>query len=461
MKVQNSSDRSPKVLVVDDQSDMAETVAEGLAEFGYEGSAASSAKEAVELIKNGSFDALVTDLRMPGMDGLELLAQSRAAAPDCPVIVMTAFSGIDTAVESIRRGAYHYMTKPFKVAELALFLTRALEESALRREAKALRTALHSPLENIVGQSPEMQEVFELVRRIADSNVPVLVLGETGTGKGLIARALHSEGSRASQAFVSVNCAAIPDNLLESELFGHVRGAFTGASTDRVGLFEQAHRGTLFLDEIAEMSTGLQSKLLHVLETNSVRPVGSNTVRKVDVRIVAATHRDLRERVTQGRFREDLLYRLDVISIDLPALRHRTDDIPLLTKTFLTAARQRNPHSPLMRISRGVMEIFMNAAWRGNVRELEHIVERLVLLCRSEEATPADLPKNMVLEPPGVTEPQFGDRVIPIRELQRRYASWALQRFAGAKLATCEALGIDSKTLAKWLRLENTLEHSQ
>ncbi len=251
MKAQSNSDQTPRVLVVDDQSEMAETVAEGLAEFGYEGSAASSAKQAVELIKNGSFDALVTDLRMPGMDGLELLAQSRSAAPDCPVIVMTAFSGIDTAVESIRRGAYHYMTKPFKVAELALFLTRALEESALRREAKALRTALHSPLENIVGQSREMQDVFELVRRIADSNVPVLVLGETGTGKGLIARALHSESSRANQPFVSVNCAAIPDNLLESELFGHVRGAFTGASTDRVGLFEQAHRGTLFLDEIA------------------------------------------------------------------------------------------------------------------------------------------------------------------------------------------------------------------
>ncbi len=209
------------------------------------------------------------------------------------------------------------------------------------------------------------------------------------------------------------------------------------------------------------MSTGLQSKLLHVLETSSVRPVGSNTVRKVDVRIVAATHRDLRERVTQGLFREDLLYRLDVISIDLPALRYRTDDIPLLVKTFLAAARQRNPHSPLTRMSRSVMEIFMNAPWRGNVRELEHIVERLVLLCRSEEATPADLPKNMVLEPSGVTEPQFGDRVIPIRELQRRYASWALQKFAGAKLATCEALGIDSKTLAKWLRLESTLEHSQ
>jgi two-component system, NtrC family, response regulator HydG len=458
LKASYDSNHSPRVLVVDDQPDMAETVAEGLADFGFVGSAESNPNEALSRAKNGEFDALVTDLRMPSVDGLELLAQSRAVAPERPVIVMTAFSDIDTAVESIRRGAYHYMTKPFKVAELALFLTRGLEESALRREAKVLRTALHSPLENIVGQSREMQEVFELVRRIAESNVPVLILGETGTGKGLIARALHSESSRTKQAFVSVNCAAIPENLLESELFGHIRGAFTGASTDRVGLFEQAHRGTLFLDEIAEMSTALQSKLLHVLETNSVRPVGSNAVRKVDVRIVAATHRDLRERVTQGLFREDLLYRLDVISVDLPALRHRTRDIPLLAERFLAAARKRTPQSLLKRISSDVMEVFMNAPWRGNVRELEHVIERLVLLCRSEEAILADLPKNMVLEPQGVTEPQFGDQVIPIRELQKRYASWALQRFSGAKLATCEALGIDSKTLAKWLRSESTLD---
>jgi two-component system, NtrC family, response regulator HydG len=456
LKARNESNHAPRVLVVDDQSDMAETVAEGLAEFGFTGSAVSTPSEALVLMKDGGFDALVTDLRMPSVDGLELLARSRALAPERPVIVMTAFSDVDTAVESIRRGAYHYMTKPFKVAELALFLNRALEESALRREAKVLRTALHSPLENIVGKSREMQEVFELVRRVADSNVPVLVLGETGTGKGLIARALHSESTRANQAFVSVNCAAIPDNLLESELFGHVRGAFTGASTDRIGLFEQAHRGTLFLDEIAEMSTGLQSKLLHVLETNSVRPVGSNAVRNVDVRIVAATHRDLRERVTQGLFREDLLYRLDVISIDLPALRHRTDDIPLLVESFLATARQRTPQSPLVRISSEVMEVFMNAPWRGNVRELEHVIERLVLLCRTEQAMLTDLPKNMVSEPQEVAEPQFGNQVIPIRELQRRYASWALRRFSGAKLATCEALGIDSKTLAKWLRSESS-----
>jgi two-component system response regulator HydG len=443
------------VLVIDDQLDMAETVADGLGEFGFRGTAISSPSEALTLIARGEHDAVVTDLRMPSVDGLTILAKSREVVPDLPVIVMTAFSDIDTAVESIRRGAYHYMTKPFKVAELALFLRRALEESALRRETKVLKTALHSPLQNVVGKSREMQEIFELVRRVADSNVPVLVLGETGTGKGLIARALHAESSRAQQSFVSVNCAAIPENLLESELFGHVRGAFTGASSDRTGLFEQAHRGTLFLDEIAEMSITLQSKLLHVIETGSVRPVGSNAVRQVEVRVVAATHRDLRDRVVQGLFREDLLYRLDVISIDIPALRHRTDDIPLLVEHFLGAARQRNPQSPLKRLSRNVMELFMNAPWRGNVRELEHVIERLVLLSRSEEATIDDLPKTLTQQPSGNGELQFGDHVIPIRDLQRRYASWALQRMSGAKLATCEALGIDSKTLSKWLRSDS------
>jgi len=449
------ADPLPQVLVVDDQLDMAETVAEGLAEFGFDGTPVSTAAQAIELIKRGRYQALVTDLRIPATDGLELLALSQTNSPDRPVIVMTAFSGIDTAIESIRRGAYHYMTKPFKVAELALFLNRALAESALRREAKELRTALHKPLEHVVGQSREMQDVFDMVRRVADSTVPVLVLGETGTGKGLIARALHAESSRAQKAFVSVNCAAIPDNLLESELFGHIRGAFTGASNDRVGLFEQAHRGTLFLDEIAEMSNSLQAKLLHVLETGSVRPVGSNAERRANVRIVAATHRDLRERVIQGLFREDLLYRLDVVAIELPALRHRRDDIPLLTEHFLEAARQRNPHSPLSGLSQSVMEVFMAAPWRGNIRELEHVIERLVLLCRSEEATLADLPRNMMAEAPGASEPQFGERVMPIRELQKRYANWALQRYSGAKMATCEALGIDSKTLAKWLRSES------
>jgi two-component system response regulator HydG len=444
-----------RILVVDDRLDMAEMVADGLTDQGFEARAIPTSKEAIAQISLGAHDALVTDLRIPGSDGLELLALSRSVAPESPVIVMTAFSGIDTAIESIRRGAYHYLTKPFKVDELVLFLKRALAESALRSEAKALRTALHSSLGNVIGDSAAMRDVSDLVRRVADSAVPVLLLGETGTGKGLIARAIHAESPRTSEPFVAVNCAAIPEALLESELFGHVKGAFTGATSDRVGLFAQAQHGTLFLDEIAELGAPLQAKLLHVLETGSVRPVGSNHERQVDARVIAATHRDLRRRVAEGSFREDLLYRLDVVSIEIPPLRARRADLPHLIEHFMPRALSRSARSTPLHFSPAAMEALGSYSWPGNVRELEHLIERLVLLCRDSEVGLADLPKS-ITERKSSTEPSFGERVLPIRELQRRYASWALERLGGAKMATCEALGIDSKTLSKWLSAESS-----
>lgn len=454
MKKADRHERAPRVLVVDDRPDMAEMVADGLAEHGFDSRAIPDVHEAIAQLSLGTHDALVTDLRIPGSDGLDLLALSRSVAPESPVIVMTAFSGIDTAVESIRRGAYHYLTKPFKVEELVLFLKRALDESALRREAKTLRSALHSSRGDVVGDSPAMRDVLDLVRRVADSQVPVLLLGETGTGKGLIARAIHAESSRASEPFVAVNCAAIPETLLESELFGHVKGAFTGASADRVGLFAQAQRGTLFLDEIAELSAPLQAKLLHVLETGQVRPVGSDRERRVDARVIAATHRDLRRRVTENSFREDLLYRLDVVSIEIPSLRARRADLPHLIEHFMPRALSRSTRSTPLRFSRAAMDALSSYAWPGNVRELEHLIERLVLLCREDEAGIADLPKSITDRRAEVAEASFGERVMPIRELQRRYAAWALERLGGAKMATCEALGIDSKTLSKWLNSE-------
>jgi two-component system response regulator HydG len=455
--VKNSErrDRKPRILVVDDRLDMAEMVADGLSEHGFDSRAMSDAAQASAQLSLGTHDALVTDLRIPGSDGLELLALSRSVAPNSPVIVMTAFSGIDTAIESIRRGAYHYLTKPFKVEELVLFLRRALDEAALRREAKALRSALSSSRSDLVGDSPAMRDVLDLVRRVADSQVPVLLLGETGTGKGLIARAIHAESSRASEPFVAVNCAAIPETLLESELFGHVKGAFTGASADRVGLFAQAQHGTLFLDEIAELSAPLQAKLLHVLETGQVRAVGSDRERRVDARVIAATHRDLRRRVADNAFREDLLYRLDVVSIEIPALRARRSDLPHLIEHFLPRALSRNTRISPLRFSRAAMDALSSYAWPGNVRELEHLIERLVLLCREDEVSLADLPKSITDSRAEVAEPNFGERVIPIREMQRRYAVWALERLGGAKMATCEALGIDSKTLSKWLTTES------
>jgi two-component system, NtrC family, response regulator HydG len=450
------TEKLTRILVVDDHFEMAETVAAGLDMRGFSCTPLGTAAEAIATIAQGHHDALICDLRIPGTDGLELLAQSRAVRPDSPVIVMTAFSGIDTAVESIRRGAYHYLTKPFKVDELLLFLRRALDESALRREARSLREAFDRPLDGIVGDSPAMRDVFTLLRRVANSSAPVLILGETGTGKGLVARALHRESRRAEAPFVVINCAAIPEALLESELFGHVKGAFTGAISERGGLFQQAHRGTLFLDEIAELTPSLQAKLLRVLETGLIRPVGATVEEQVDVRIVAATHRSLRQRAKQGLFREDLMYRLDVVSVELPPLRQRTEDLAKLVTKFAQDARLRNPDSPPLRFSPAVMDALTRYTWPGNVRELEHVIERLTLLCPNGVATLNDLPKAVTAEPESHSEIQFGERVIPMRELQRRYAVWALQRLGGAKMATCERLGVDAKTLKRWLTLDGS-----
>jgi two-component system response regulator HydG len=368
------------------------------------------------------------------------------------VIVMTAFSAVETAVESIRRGAYHYLTKPFKTDELVLFLRRALDETAIRREAKVLKTALRERFgfSNVIGRSKAMMGVLDIVERVADSPMPVLITGETGTGKGLVARALHAESSRSNGPFVALNCAALPEQLLESELFGHLKGAFTGATQNRAGLFVEAKGGTLFLDEIGELAPALQPKLLRALESGSVRPVGSEKERAVDVRIIAATNRDLQAAAKDGRFREDLRYRLDVVTIEVPPLRHRREDIVDLITHFLEAAKARHPRSPVRAISVLALDRMLRHGWPGNVRELENTVERVVMLGKSEEVEPSDLPKS-ILEPAGEGGLRFDGDVIAFRDLQRQYARWALERMSGQKGRTAEVLGIDGKTLAKWL----------
>jgi two-component system response regulator HydG len=441
------------VLVADDEPAMATMLADGLGDLGWVVSTATRAEEAMRLVRDPSIDVLVTDLRMPEVDGIELLAASKRFAPERPVIVMTAFGAIDSAVESLRKGAYHYLLKPFKVAELDLFANRALEERALRREARTLKRALGEKyaIDAMIAASNGMREVRELVERVADADVPVLLVGETGTGKGLVARVLHARSRRANGPFVSVNCAALPENLLESELFGHVKGAFTGATANRAGLFVEADGGTLFLDEIGDMVVALQAKLLDVLERRVVRAVGASREREVDVRVVAATHRDLRTRVASGHFREDLLYRLEGIAIEIPPLRQRRDDIPLLVERFLADARQANPRSVVERLSREAMERVLEYSWPGNVRELEHAVSRAVLLGRGAEASVADLPPAVVAKRDPRASIDFGESIIPVRELQRRYAAWALERVGGRKLIACERLGIDAKTLNKWL----------
>ena len=428
-------------------------LAEGLCDQGYDAIACSSSTDAARRLETEPFDALLTDLRMPKVDGLGLLAVSRKSAPERPVIVMTAYGAIETAVDAIRQGACHYLTKPFAVSELVLFVSRALDDASVRREARSLRATLREKtgFGTLVAASAGMQEVLDIAARLADASTPVLIVGETGTGKTALARAIHASGARAAKPFVSVNCAALPEPLLESELFGHVRGAFTGATSNRAGLFEEAQGGTLLLDEIGEMSPALQAKLLHVLESGRVRAVGASKERPVDVRVLAATHRELRERVQAGAFREDLMYRLDVVTIEIPALRHRRDDLPILVQRFLAEARAKHEKSPVERLTPDAMTKLLDYSWPGNVRELAHLIERVVLLGRGSEVSGDDLPPNVAnAPPPGLPEALAGG-VIPIREVQRRYASWALERFGGQKGRTAEALGVDGKTLAKWL----------
>jgi two-component system, NtrC family, response regulator HydG len=446
----------PHVLVADDDEAMATLLGEGLADLGYAVTVRTNAAQIQPLLSDDSFDLLLTDLRMPEVDGLELLTLSKRVAPERPVIVMTAFGGVDSAVSSLRKGAYHYLLKPFKLVELDLFVKRALAERQLRRDARSLRRAFDSryAIDNVVTESAAMREVRALTERVADADVSVLLLGETGTGKGLFARMLHASGARAEGHFVSVNCAALPEALLESELFGSVKGAFTGAVAGRPGLFVEADGGTLFLDEIGDMSPSMQAKLLDVLERRVVRAVGATREQRVDVRIVSATHRDLRKRVAEGLFREDLLYRIEGIALEIPPLRLRREDIPVLAARFLAEARAENPRSVVERFSADAMTRLMDYAWPGNVRELRHAVSRAVLLGQHVEATAADLTSTIKSAHQKAATIDFGDEVVPVRELQRRYAAWALERVGGKKMLACEKLGIDSKTLNKWLERE-------
>jgi two-component system response regulator HydG len=365
---------------------------------------------------------------------------------------MTAYGAVETAIESIRRGAYHYVTKPFKIDELVIYLNRALDEASVRREARSLRRSLGERAQRvgIVARSSAMRSVLDVLGRVAASDVPVLFTGPTGSGKGLLARHLHAESSRAKGPFVTVNCAALPESLLESELFGHAKGAFTGASTSHAGLFTEASGGTLFLDEIGEMAPPLQAKLLDVIERRVVRPLGTTKELPVDVRIVSATHRDLRRRVADGLFRDDLLYRLDVVPVAVPPLRERRDDIPQLVERFLLEAKTRHPSSSVARVSDECLLEMLEYPWPGNVRELSHAVERLVLLGRSSEAQFADaaLPR---LAAGSSSSFSFAGPVQPMREVQQRYARWALSECGHNKSRTAERLEIDVKTLSKYL----------
>ncbi|AKI99178.1 two-component system response regulator HydG [Archangium gephyra] len=439
-----------RVLVVDDHVEMARLLADHLTDAGYTVDVATSGQEALAAVNGRVLDAVVCDLRMESVDGFDVLAGVRKVDPTLPVLIMTAFGGVENAVEAMRRGATHYFTKPFRLDEVLLYVQRAIAERRLREENRALRQAVgdRSAYGALVGRSAPMRTLYELIERVAYSHAPVLVRGESGTGKELVARALHFEGPRKEGPFVAVNCTAIPNALLESELFGHVKGSFTGATTPRRGLFLEADGGTLFLDEIGDMAPELQAKLLRVLEDGEVRAVGADASRKVDVRVVAATHQELEARVREGRFRQDLFYRLNVVPLNVPPLRERREDIPLLVEHFVAWSRKRNPRARLAGFSPEALAALAAAPWPGNVRELENLVERLAVVTVQETV---DLP-TLQLHAPGVTADthplsRAQGRLIPLRQLEGEYIAYVVAQCGGNKTKAAEILGIDVSTI--------------
>jgi two-component system response regulator HydG len=444
-----------RILVVDDEKEMAETVAEFLDDKGFRTDTAVGGKAALSALKRKQFDAVITDLRMDQVDGLDVLAAAHADDATLPVIIMTAYGTIEGAIEAVRRGASRYLTKPFKLEEVALSVEKALTEQGLQRENQELRRAIDERLgfRNLVGKSPVMQQLYELLERVSTISSPVLITGESGTGKELVARALHHGGPRARAPFVAINCAAVTEALLESELFGHTRGAFTGASEAKKGLFVEADGGTLFLDEIGEMAIGLQAKLLRALETSSVRPVGGGGERRVDVRIVAATNQDLARAVQEKRFREDLYYRLHVIPIHLPPLRARREDIPLLVEIFVQRFREQHPDLPARELAPDVLRRLTELPWPGNVRELKNAVERLLVLGRGKRIDIRDLAQAMP-EPLPEAMAALAAEVVPLRVMTRRYIEWVLTQTGGSKTKTARLLGIDASTIYRMLGRE-------
>ncbi|MCY1073034.1 sigma-54-dependent transcriptional regulator [Archangium lansingense] len=439
-----------RVLVVDDHVEMARLLSDHLTDAGYTVDMATTGQEALEVVRGRVLDAVVCDLRMEQVDGFDVLAAVRKVDPTLPVLIMTAFGGVENAVEAMRRGATHYFTKPFRLDEVLLYVQRAIAERRLREENRALRQAVgdRSAFAALVGRSAPMRTLYELVERVAHSHAPVLVRGESGSGKELVARALHFEGPRKEGPFVAVNCTAIPNALLESELFGHVKGSFTGATTPRRGLFLEADGGTLFLDEIGDMPPELQAKLLRVLEDGEVRAVGADASRKVDVRVVAATHQELETRVREGRFRQDLFYRLNVVPLHVPPLRERREDIPLLVEHFVAQSRKRNPRARLAGFSPEALAALAAAPWPGNVRELENLVERLAVVTVQETV---DLP-TLQLHAPGVTVDahplsRAQGRLIPLRQLEGEYIAYVVAQCGGNKTKAAEILGIDVSTI--------------
>jgi two-component system, NtrC family, response regulator AtoC len=443
-----------KVLIVDDDTSMCELLTEGLVQHGYEARWHASPHEALAELAVHDYDVVLTDINMRDMTGLELCQKATEAHPELPVIVITAFGSLETAVQAIRAGAYDFITKPFDIDVVAIAIERAVKHGVLTREVQRLQRAVDESrrFDELLGASPAMKEVYDLLERVGESESTVLVSGESGTGKELVARALHRRSKRSTGPFVAINCAAMPEQLLESELFGHTKGAFTDARNARPGLFVQAKGGTIFLDEIGDMPIGLQPKLLRALQERTVRPVGGDTETAIDVRVVAASNRDLETAIEERKFREDLYYRINVIHVELPPLRARGADVLLLATHYLehfAAQSQKDVRS----LDPEAAEKLSSYAWPGNVRELANCMERAVALTRNESIGIADLPEKIrtyrtshVLV--AATDPT---ELVPMEEVEKRYILRVLEAVGGNKTLAAQVLGLDRKTLYRKL----------
>ncbi len=445
------------VLLVEDDRGLAEMLIVVLGERGFEVTWKASGDEALAALDGAPWDVVVTDLNMPGMSGLSTCERVVANRPDLPVIVMTAFATLETAIAAIRAGAYDFVTKPVTIEVLVLALSRAIQHRSLRDEVKRLRSVVgQAPgMAGILGASPAIKQVFELVDRVADTEVPVLITGRSGSGKELVAKALHTRSRRGAAPFVAVNCAAIPEALLESELFGHVKGAYTDARSSRRGLLLQAQGGTIFLDEIGDLGLAMQPKLLRVLQERMVRPVGGDREEAFDARLITATNRDLETDVAEGRFREDLFYRINVVRVDVPPLSARANDVLLIAQHFITrAAAQQGRH--IRGLSGAAAEKLLRYRWPGNVRELENCIERAVALAVREEITPDDLPdkiRNYRASDLSIAAIDPAE-LLPMDEVERRHIQRVLDAVSGSKTAAAAILGFDRSTLYR--KLERT-----
>ncbi len=437
------------VLIVEDEELMRGILRQLLEAAGFDVFTADSSEAALDIFASGDITITLTDIKMSGQDGLALLDHIKSIDDEAVVIIMTAFSSVDTAVAALRKGAYDYITKPFVNEDLMQTVKNAAQNRRLFRENRVLRRELnkHYNFAEIVGKSSQMQRVLALVNKVADTSANILICGETGTGKELIARAIHFNSGRREKPFLAVNCGALPESLLESELFGHMRGSFTGAVADKKGLFRSVAGGTLFLDEVGEMPPSLQVKLLRALQEHEVVPVGSSTPVAFDARILAATNRDLETEVVEGRFREDLFYRLNVIEVEIPPLRERREDILLLLKHFVGIA-SRTQNSPEKIVSRDAITALTNYAWPGNIRELEHVVERAVILS-GDEIEIADLPVK-VRTTAAAVRPSSGRPTLD--EMERKYVLDVLTDENEDKVTAARTLGIDLSTLYRKLK---------